>query len=1423
MLLNNRPHLNLIKVCCFFILLAIILPGCKVESENSPAREIGPGAGARGSDDSFLLGESQPIQTVIQSNPPPADISFRHISVDQGLSQSSVSSILQDSNGFLWFGTEDGLNKFDGYGFTVYKNEPEDPNSLSSNTILTIYEDHDEVLWIGTNLGLDRFNRKESRWDHYPLDRVGSIIEDQHGVLWVGSMAGLYTFESEPEGLVRIRSERTSSLLEDSDGTLWVGTDRGIFGLDELRNVIYHFQHDADDETSIIDNLVHTIYEDSQGIIWIGAEGGLDRFDRVSSTFTHLTHDETISQSLTNNRVLSILQDQSGVLWVGTDGGGLDRLVSPFRGFVHYESDVDDPDSLSSNYVRALYQDQGGVLWIGTEGGGINSVDMVKKSFDHYQYQGGDKISLSSNFITSIHEDYSRVLWIGTRGGGLNRLDRFGEYVNHYQHDPNDEDSISEDYVTDIFVDRYGILWAGTANNGLNSFDRFTRQFAHYRHDPGDSDSLSHDSVSAILEDSHGVLWIGTDGGGLDSYDRDNNSFNHYPGLSSQNVSILYEDKDGELWIGTDNSGLNKLDRSQNTFTHYRHDPYNPDSISSDSISSILQDSEGLFWIGTVGGGLNRFDPHTEIFSNYREKDGLANDVIYGILEDEAGKLWMSTNNGLSKFDPLTEIFRNYDNRDGLQGNEFNRHAYFQNSRGEIFFGGVNGLNVFDPKQIQDNPYRPPIKLTSLTQAGGNIDIDQSVEDLTEVKFQWPNNFFEFEFVALSFSHPEKNQYAYKLEGFRNEDWNYIGNKRFGRYTNLSGGTYTLRLKGSNNDGVWSEMQTPITITIVPPIWATWWFQGIAVLILVVGVAAGIRFRVRNIQLRTEELETQVANRTRELAAINTIASVVSSSLETEKILNDALEKVLELMQIESGGIYLLKEGGEVLTIGAHKGLQADFISEVDNLMIGEGFSGRVVQTGEPLVVENVSTDPRLTRSIVKEEGYQTLVVLPLKSRGQVLGSMFLITRQIRDFNEKDIDMLVAIGSQIGSAVENARFYKEEYHRSEQFMVLAEVGRRVSSILDVNEVLEEVVRLIQKTFGYYHVAIGLIEGDEIVYRIGSGDLWDNPKFQFKPARLKIGKEGISGWVAATGKPLVVPDVSQEPRYVWMHGSQTRSEVTIPVLVKGRVIGVLDVQSDQVNAFDDTDLAVLQSLAHQAGAAIENARLYEQAQQAAVLEERARLARELHDAVTQTLFSASLLAEALPVSWENDPQEGERLLEELKNLNRGALAEMRTLLIELRPSALIEADFGDLLLQLAEAASGREGISIDVSVDCECELPPDAHIGLYRITQEALNNVIKHARAHNIHIEMNCSLCTLAEHGEKRPQVISLTISDDGRGFDQAQAKHDHLGLGIMRERAENIGAQLVIDSSIGKGTTVKVTWQKRSGDEEEIAAIESDD
>jgi nitrate/nitrite-specific signal transduction histidine kinase len=726
-------------------------------------------------------------------------------------------------------------------------------------------------------------------------------------------------------------------------------------------------------------------------------------------------------------------------------------------------------------------------------------------------------------------------------------------------------------------------------------------------------------------------------------------------------------------------------------------------------------------------------------------------------------------------------------------------------------------------------------------------------------------------------------------------------------------------------------------------------------------------------------LEQRVTDRTKELAALNAIASVVSQSLYLDELLDDAVDKTLQVMEIEAGGIYLLDEATGLLMITTYKGFSPQFIAAVDKLRVGEGFSGSVVQSGKPLVVTDVAADPRLTRSVVREEGLGSLAIAPLSSKGKVLGTLFTMTYGHRDFTDQDIQLLTSIGHQIGVAVDSARLFRAEQRRADQFHVINEVGRRIASILDVDELLVQVVQLIQQAFAYDHVGIALIENGQAIYKVGAGALWDDPEFRFEPRRLKVGEEGITGWVAASGEPLLIPDVSQEPRYVWMRGSATRSELAVPLAIKGEVTGVLDVQSNQLNAFDESDLLVLQSLAHQAAIAIENARLfhdttrqvrelqaladasrivssvldreqllqalyeqitriapadfylialydeatnqvsieisvdegihypkeqyvldkgllhriihgqqplrfdslteekdelgieiipagsakmnhgwlgvpmlysnkvmgavivgsyergtfdaghqqiltsiasqaavalenaqlYEQAQQLAVVEERQRLARELHDAVTQTLFSASLIAETLPQIWESDQDEGLQLLSELRQLSRGALAEMRTLLLELRPAALVEAPLPDLLRQLGEAVTGRTGIPVKVTVESECTFPSSVHVALYRIVQEALNNVVKHANAYQVAVSLSC-VPVLTGVDDEWQDRVELQVSDDGCGFDPSNIPSDRLGLGIIRERAQAIGATLEIDSEPGSGTRIHVVWLARS-------------
>jgi signal transduction histidine kinase/ligand-binding sensor domain-containing protein len=1054
-------------------------------------------------------------------------IEFVRISREQGLSHSTVTAITQDQTGYMWFGTEDGLNKYDGYTFTTFRPDPQ-RNSISHIFVWTVYQDRDGTLWIGTlGGGLNRFDRRTGRFTNYSLDPgnryslnsngVSAILEDRAGALWVGTLGGgLNRFDRESqrfrhympdEGDPRSLSHHSVwAIYEDRDGVLWVGTTNGLNRFDPDREQFVRYLNDPNDPHSLSNDIVQSILEDHEGALWVGTLGGLNRLDRATGRFTRYQHSPGATGSLSHDNVEAIYEDQDGVLWIGT-AGGLDRFEPEADRFMNYRNELGDPTSLSENWVRSIFEDREGVLWIGTYGGGLNKVDRSAERFAHYKHDPSDANSLSGNVIWAIYEDPDGILWIGTNGQGLNKLDRTAGQYTHYLHEPGDPDSLSNNVVRSICPDGDGKLWIGTDGGGVDHFDPETGRFRHIRHDPDDPGSLSADRVRIVYEDLEGVLWVGTRGGGLNEYDRENTRFIHYTTsvdsprpLRSDTISSLLQDRKGIFWVGTIGGGLHMADRPRNRYVAFRNDPNDASSLSENSVLSIHEDRSGALWVGTLGGGLNKYHRETETFTRYRVQDGLPNNIVYGILEDDVPAdqggpyLWLSTNDGLSRFDPRTETFKNFDTSDGLQSQGFYAGAYYKSSSGEMFFGGINGLNAFFPDRVDtgNNPHIPPIVLTSLTQGGEPVALDVDVDGAQTVTLNWPNNHFEFEFAALSFVNPAENRYAYKLEGF-DKDWNNTGALRYGRYTNLPGGTYTLRIKGSNNDEVWNEEGASISIVIPPPIWNTLWFRGSVALLLLALVVGIYRQRVKNVEARSRDLEAQVQERTAELR-------------------------------------------------------------------------------------------------------------LEIDQRMQV---------------------------------------------------------------------EEALR----------------------------------------------------------------------------------------------------QSEMEKA---------------------------------VAAERNRLARELHDAVSQTLFSASLMAEALPDIWENDLEEAKEYLTDLQQLNRGALAEMRTLLLELRPTALADAELGELLNQLAQAVTSREGVPVTVTVENESDLPVDVHVALYRIAQEALNNVVKHARAKKVHVSLDFTTKDGAPTTEA--ERVELRVSDDGRGFDAASVQPDQLGLGIMRERAEVIGAEFRLDSAPGAGTRIGVVW-----------------
>src|SRR6266498_1418831 len=916
-----------------------------------------------------------PSRVAPASLPPICDcvLRFDRISIEQGLSQSSVHVILQDSRGFMWFGTEDGLNRYDGRTeeFTRFVHDDLNSTSLNDNHANVVYLDKDDRLWVGTHNGLDLMNRTTNTFTHYVYE------------------------PSKQEG---ITGKNITAILQDSRGIFWIGTSAGgLNKFDPQSNTFTPYQSTSEIANSISDDYVTAIAEGGKNVLWIGTENGLNKFQPDSGNFERFVHKDDDKKSIANNMIAALHVDTTGNLWVGTDNG-LDRLSAAGNHFIHYRNDPTYARSLSTNTIMSIDEDRGGVLWFGTWGGGINKYDRQRDDFAYYRHDPQDDNSLSSNVISPILIDSEGYVWIGTVNDGLNRLTRSTNQIIHYRSGPNKPNSIGSNEILSLSEDLDGTLWVGTGN-GLDRFDRNSFTFKHYRHNAANSSSLSANRIYKVFVDRQNNIWVGTPAG-LDRYDRRTNRFIHYsPQVEDQNslsgtyVNSILEDKQGNLWVGTFDSGLNEFDPKTGKFTRYRYNAKDKTSLSNDSIQSIYEDMNGHVWIGTFGGGLNLYHPESDSFTYYLEKDGLPNGVVYGILEDPKGNLWMSTNFGISRFNPETKTFRNFDEGDGLQSNEFNSSAYAKGRDGEFYFGGINGLTVFQPISITDNPYAPQVNLISLTQDDKPIAVDSSVETTKNVTLKWPQNSLEFEFAALSYNQPNKNQYAYILEGF-DTNWHFIETKRNGRYTNLPGGQYTLLLKGTNSDGVWNSSSVRISVNVIPPFWQTMWFRVLLSMAFVVVVFSGARLRTRSIQDRNRELERVVRERTsalekrnQEIQALYKADERILRNVSLNQVFQTLVDVAVDMLDADRSVVFAWDEKQTKVVPRVSHGFSPETLKVLE-FAKGEGVVGQVLATGKPVIIRQIELNdfrPNVRAALIAE-GIRSFIHLPIVVDHKVVG-----------------------------------------------------------------------------------------------------------------------------------------------------------------------------------------------------------------------------------------------------------------------------------------------------------------------------------------------------------------------------------------------------------------------------------------------------
>ena len=892
----------------------------------------------------FLLLLSSTL--VSQTNPLSNTGGLVNIVSENGLSQNTVHHILQDRDGFMWFATEDGLNKYDGYNFTIYKNNQNDEYSISDNFIWTIYQDRSGVLWVGTNSGgLCRFDREKDKFVSFKndpqnpnsltLNNVRAIYEDSSGNIWIGTENGLDKFNRKEKTFAHYRHDPNDpyslsndvvlSIFEDKDGELWIGSDGGLDKYDKENNNFINYSYNPYDINSLSNNVVLSIYQDKSGDIWIGTLRGLNRFDKKTNKFSRYYVNATETSSINNNRINYILEDESNLLWIGT-GDGLFLFDRKKKHLNKIQPSTSNFGVLSNNNVLSIYEDNSGLIWIGTAEDGIVKYDKERIKFKNYKHNPFNPASLSHNTIRAIYQDNEGILWIGTLGGGLNKLDDGGDEFVHYKNDHKDKFSLSDNSISAIYKDMYGYMWIGTWGSGLNRttipFDNFFEKnnlkFINYKSEQTNQSpekqknhSITSNIIQAIYEDSEGKLWIGT-GVGLDLYNRKKNSFisfindpdNPYSLSSNQVQSCILQDRNGNLWVGTWN-GLNKISSddvinalinpSSVKFQRYINKANNENSLSDERVISIFEDNEGNLWFGTYGGGLNMLTIEEQNipdgkFISYTIEDGLSSNIIYNIQGDNNGNLWLSTDNGLSMLDVKNKTFRNYDASDGLQGNQFFWGAGFKGKNGELYFGGTNGFNVFKPEELRSNDHIPPVVITDFQIFNKPVEIDmedsplkKSITYTKEIELSYGQNVFSFEFSALDFTAPSKNRYSYMMQGFDN-DWINSGKRRYVTYTNLDPGEYIFRVKGSNNDGIWNEHGTQVIIKILPPLWRTWWFISSVLILFGVIIASIIYFRVKHL-LDIERLRIKLAA---------DLHDNIGSSLTEISILSEVISKKIK-------------------------------------------------------------------------------------------------------------------------------------------------------------------------------------------------------------------------------------------------------------------------------------------------------------------------------------------------------------------------------------------------------------------------------------------------------------------------------------------------------------------------------------------------
>lgn len=814
--------------------------------------------------------------------------SFKHLSTDDGLSQNSVNTIFQDHRGFMWFGTQDGLNRYDGYDFLQFRNERGNNNSISNNYIWDLHEDEDHLLWIATfGGGLNSLNLETNEIAHYnksngensfPSNRIFCIAEDQSGMMWLGCNEGLVQFDKSTKKskmyLSQVNEEGVvldnyvGTLALDVEGNIWLQCDSGLTRFKPETEEIDFYRESPFSGQAAIGELYDIKSFNEKIYVVCGA--GLLELD-VKNKTDHLILSSSTIQEDKNLLFQEILLLENDQYFIGTNKGLLSYDSKNGQIYLH-QSEENKDESLSHNNVLSLFQSKDGIVWIGTRNG-LNIIETLHPTFKHIR-KVKDEEGLSANHVNSFVEENDDLLWIGTTDG-LNLINQKDNSCRVFR---KDNSELETNYILCLFKDSKGNVWIGTNQNGIYKIkwrNDYEVEFVPVK--PQNFD-ISSTSVHFITEDMEASLWIGTGGKGLWKYDPELNTIKAYntakdgSGPNHPYIFSILQDSYNNFWLGTPTGGLNLFDAKTERFLYFQNDPEDLFSLSNDIILSLFEDQNSNLWIGTVGGLNKLVKPLKEnmfeefsasagsskdsLFINFGRQNGFPNEVIYGILQDDGENLWMSTNMGLIEFNiEQEEVLNSFDVSDGIQSNEFNQNGYYKSQSGQMYFGGINGYNVFNPDSISANEFIPDVVITNLSILNGQVQIDpnpkskeftlkKSITELDRIELSWEHDVITLDFAALSYISPEKNKYRYKLEGFKNE-WVESGHNRSVTYTNLDPGNYIFKVQACNSSGLWNTEGESIKISISTPPWASWYAYLIYMILIIGAVYSIIRFRIQ--------------------------------------------------------------------------------------------------------------------------------------------------------------------------------------------------------------------------------------------------------------------------------------------------------------------------------------------------------------------------------------------------------------------------------------------------------------------------------------------------------------------------------------------------------------------------------------------------